>query len=298
MKPAEERDAQRRSFFSRASGVAGVFAAVATGVASMREPQAASPSAARQSAPAADRALWISWYDLLAEGRDAYLAWVHGTYIPALLKRPGFMWAAHYASVERGSMRTLRREGATYGTEVAGVPTGDRYILIFAAEHSNVFGNPVPSALHAELDDADRKLLALRVRERVNVMVEAARIDGPELAGYKDGIAPAPCMQLGSFNCVPEHEEEMLAWYAQSRMPAMEKLPGCIRTRKLASVSGWAKHAILYEYVSLEARNKNYLMLEQANPAAKAWADKMVPYLIHAPGSANLATRIWPPLAA
>ena len=70
--------------------------------------------------------------------------------------------------------------------------------------------------------------------------------------------------------------------------------PACVRTRKLASVAGWAKHSIFYEYSSLEARNKSYLTIEEGNPQAKAWADRMVPKLIHAPGSANLATRIWP----
>ena len=46
-----------------------------------------------------DKALWISWYNLPDDGRDAYLAWLHGTYIPAMLERRGFLWAAHYASV-------------------------------------------------------------------------------------------------------------------------------------------------------------------------------------------------------
>lgn len=34
-----------------------------------------------------DRALWITWYDLPAEGRDAYLKWAHETYIPAPIDR-------------------------------------------------------------------------------------------------------------------------------------------------------------------------------------------------------------------
>ncbi len=290
------REEARRNFFANASRWAGFLAGLSS--AAFSRPSNAEAASPLSPQPPSDRALWISWYDLPVEGKDAYLSWAHAKYIPALLKRPGFLWAAHYASVERGSMRTIRREGATYGKEVAGVPTGDRYIMIFAAEDANVFGNPAPGALHAALPDAERKMLAMRVQERVNVMVEAARVNGPELGGYKDGMALAPCIQLGSFNCVADHEEEMLAWYAQSRMPAMAKLPGAIRTRKLASVCGWAKHAILYEYVSLQARNDNYLKMDQGDPAGKAWGDKMVPFLIHAPGSANLATRIWPSVTA
>lgn len=241
-----------------------------------------------------DRGLWIAWYDLPDDGREAHLFWLHETYIPGLLKRPGFLWAAHYASVKKGTMRTTRREDALHRTTDPSVPTGDRYILLFGAEHAHVFGDPVPSALHAGLPEQSRKMLAMRTGERVNIMVEAARVNGPEAKEYSSGMALAPCIQLGNFNCAYEHEEEMLAWYAQWRMPAMGRLPGCIRTRRLASVSGWAKHAILYEFASLEARNRYFLTHEDRHPEMKAWSEKMVRRLTHAPGSASLACRIWP----
>ena len=109
-------------------------------------------------------------------------------------------------------------------------------------------------------------------------------------------MALAPCIQLGSFNCAYYDEEEMLAWYAQWRMPAMARLPGCIRTRKLASVSGWAKHGILYEFASVAARNKHFIGHESSNPQMQAWTGRVVSNLVHAPGSPCLAHRIWPPL--
>ena len=270
----------RRGFFQKAGGAAAALVA-AGGVR------------AEAAERGVDRALWISWYDLPDEGREAYLSWLHQSYIPALLKRPGFLWAAHYAAVPRGTVRTMRRDGATDPRLDPSVPTGDRYILLFGAEHSNVFGNPAPGALHAALGEQGRKMLAMRMGERVNIMAEAARVEGPEAKGYRS-MTLAPCIQLGNFNCAYQDEEEMLAWYAQSRMPAMVTLPGTVRTRKLASVAGWAKHAILYEFVSLEARNRYYMTLEDGRPEAKAWADRIVPKLIHAPGSASLATRVWP----
>ena len=242
----------------------------------------------------ADRALWITWYDLSDDGRDAYLSWLHGTYLPRLLRRTGFLWAAHYGSVQKEAMSTMRREKSLHNTSDPGVPTGDRYILLIGAEHSNVFGGCVPSAFHAGLPEEERRMLALRGGERVNVMVEAARVEGPAAGEYRGGMALAPCIQLGSFNCAPQHEEDMLAWYAQCRMPAMTRLPGCIRTRKLASVAGWAKHAILYEFESLEARNRHFVRHEDGNAEATAWGDRVVAQLNHAPGSANLACRIWP----
>ena len=273
----------RRRFIGAAGGAAAAIAM-----------SGAVPAAEAQTRPSPDRALWITWYDLPPDGREAFLSWLHGSYVPALLTRPGILWAAHYASVERGSSRTLRRDGAKLHPDAANVPAGNRYILLVGAEHAHVFGGPAPSELHAALPGPDRTMLAMRGGERVNIMVEAARVDGPEEKGYAGGMMLAPCIQLGSFNCPYQDEEDMLAWYARSRMPAMRTLPGCVRTRRLASVAGWAKHAILYEYISLEARNENYLKLEAGRPEMKAWADRVVAKLIHAPGSANLARRIWP----
>jgi hypothetical protein len=114
------------------------------------------------------------------------------------------------------------------------------------------------------------------------------------LKDYRDGMAPAPCIQIGSFNCAYQDEQEMMAWYTQWRMAAMGRLPGSIRTRKLASVAGWAKHAIIYEFASLDMRAQHYPGHEEQYPEMKAWSDKVIGMLTHAPGSANLAQRIWP----
>jgi hypothetical protein len=239
-----------------------------------------------------DQAVWISWYDLPdSEGARAdYLAWAHKCYIPELLKRNGWLWAAHYASTERPSrMHSLSHSGD------AGVPTGDRYILMFAAEHANVFGDPAIPALHAAFPDRDKAMLAMRIGERSNVFAEASRVDGPEARPAEFGKAFAPCIQLGSFNIEWRDEDELLAWYTQWRMPAMREQPGMVRVRKFASVAGWAKHGILYEWTSLELRNRYFPVHEDAHPEMKAWSGRMVPKLIHAPGSSNVACRIWPP---
>ena len=45
-----------------------------------------------------DRGIWMTWYNLPQQGRDEYLQWLHGHYIPNMLKLPGYLWGAHYAS--------------------------------------------------------------------------------------------------------------------------------------------------------------------------------------------------------
>lgn len=240
-----------------------------------------------------DHALWITWYDLPEDGRSDYLLWLHETYIPAILGRPGILYGAHYAEVVRKSfVRPM------HGSDDRSIPSGHQFILMFAAEHAHVFGDPVSGDHNAALPASSRKMLALRIGERSNVMAEAARVAGKALPHYESGMLMAPCIQIGSFNFPWQQEEELLKWFAQWRMPTVAALPGCVRIRKLASVSGWAKHGVIYEYESVAARNRDYPMHEDAYPEMKAWSDKVVEQIIHPPpGTGALATRIWPPVS-
>ncbi len=237
-----------------------------------------------------DRALWITWYDLPDSEIDEYLAWLHLAYIPRLLKRPGFLWAAHYASEEKPvhtDKEKLRRH-----PPADAIPPGHRFILLIGGEEPHVFARPTPRQLHAELPDADRNMLALRTGEAVNIMVEEARVSGPGDTGREAGMALSPCIQLGSFN--HDDDDELLAWYAQWRMPSMTRMPGCVAVRKLVSVSGWAKHAILQEFVSLAARNEHFVDHERKrHPQQAVWSNRVTGMVTHAPGSPNVAQRIW-----
>lgn len=236
-----------------------------------------------------DHALWITWYDLPEAGRDDYLAWLHGSYIPGVLRRPGLLWAAHYQSEERplrNSRPTPRRH-----PEPGAVPGGHRYILLFGAARAHDFAAPMPAAYHAGLPAADRRMLALRAGEAVSIMVEEARIEGPEASRADLGAALSPSIQLGSYR--HDDEEELLAWYAQWRLPSMRDMPGCVRVRKLVAVTGWARHAILHEFTSAEARNAHFVDREMANPAMHAWSERVTGMVTHYPGSPNVARRLW-----
>lgn len=175
------------------------------------------------------------------------------------------------------------------------VPTGDRYVLLFGATGPHVFAGPTPAGLHAKLSAGDRKMLAMRRGERANIMTEEARIIGPAARRPEAEMALSPCIQIGSFNAGAwTDEDELAAWYAQWRLPCMQKMPGCVRVRKLVSVAGWAKHAIVYEFTSVAARNEHFVDHERDNPQMEEWTDQVVRKLVHAPGSPNLARRIWP----
>jgi hypothetical protein len=252
-------------------------------------PNPAAP--ARRPAGPPDRGLWATWYDLPVEGRDAYLHWLHGTYLPALLTRPGYLWAAHYAAREREGGAATQIQHTTD----AKVGTGYHYILLVGATDADVFGNPTPSAINAALPEAGRKMIAMRVGERLNITTETGRCEGRSAA--REGMGAAPCIQIGSFNCPVEYEEEMHAGYVASRMPAHCATASCVRTRKLNSVAGWAKHVILYEYTSLDGFTRDYEAANSKSPLGVG-GHNVVRYLVHAPSGPNSALRLWPPVKA
>ena len=241
-----------------------------------------------------ERALWITWYGLPASGRDAYLAWLHGKFIPRILKKPGVLWAAHYAAqaepLPAGGKARLRH------TDDPAVPTGNGYILIFGGKTPHAFADLVPHKLNPGLAADDRRMLAQRIGERANIVVEEDRAAGPSAKKREGKMALAPCIQLGSFNSGSAHDDEVLDWYANLRLPAMRRLPGCLGIRKYVSVAGWAKHAVLYEFESLAARDKYFPFHDKDDPAMAAWTDTLVRKLLHAPGSPNVAERLWPPV--
>jgi len=285
----ESSNRYRREFLKVAGGVATALVATTDMLAQGTRPGAGAPAAGRPVGPP-DRGLWATWYDLPVEGREAYLSWLHATYLPALLKRPGYVWAAHYA--------TREREGG--GTQIQHttdpkVGTGYHYILLVGAIDADVFGNPTPSAINAALPEAGRKMVAMRVGERVNILTETGRCEGGAAATYEGRMVAAPCIQIGSFNCPVEYEEEMHAGYVASRMPAHCATASCIRVRKLNSVAGWAKHVILYEYTSLDGFNRDYESANSKSPLGVG-GHSIVPYLVHAPSGPNSALRLWPPV--
>src|SRR5579864_4514710 len=287
-----ETSGKRRDFLKIAGGAAVAFAAGKDTFAQNASSKPAPQKERARSAPS-DRGMWITWYDLPMEGRDAYFSWLHGTYLPGLLKRPGYLWAAHYASqdLEGGAENSKRYKHV----DDPRVGKGYHFMLLIAATDASVFGDPVPSVLHAALPEQGKKMLAIRTGERMNLFTEACRREGRALAAYKEGATGAPCIQVGSFDCELEYEEEMHAGYVLQRMPKMCATPSCVRTRKLNSVAGWAKHGIIYEFASKEGFDRDYAPAVANSPLGLN-GYSVVPNLVHAPNGPNSALRIWPPV--
>ena len=242
-----------------------------------------------------DDGIWATWYDLADDTRERFLGWLHGHYLPALQQMPGFAWVAHYRNDGGGEkMRALGADILARPDEDIG--NGSQYVILVGAPSPQTFFSPL--ALEIEKDVRFRDMLALRQGVRGAIFSEEARVNGPAIGQRPQGGTPGPAIQMGSFRVRSiEDEFDLGCWYAQYRLPHMARMPGCIAARKLNCVAGWVKHAILYEFVSLEARMRDFEEPHEALAMdAKEWTGRVVRYTVHTPGSPVIGPRLWPPV--
>jgi len=242
-----------------------------------------------------DQGIWATWYDLADDARAAVLRWTHETYCPWLRAQPGVVWVAHYRYTGGGKQMEQVKATAIGHTDEA-IGSGNQYVLIAGAASPHVFFEPSFDAWAQPPEHA--ALLAARAGARTVVFTEEARVNGPEPREFGPGTVPGPAIQMGSFRMqTPEQEFDLARWYAHYRLPFMARTPGCIATRKLIGVAGWAKHSVLYEFTSLEARLKHFEEPHEALALDRTrWESQVIAGTVHAPGSPFIGERIWPPL--
>lgn len=246
-----------------------------------------------------DRAIWATWYDLPSDGREEYLDWLHGEYLPSLQARPGIAWAAHYASDGGGEGMAQVRSMFPETVPNDDLGTGTQFVMLAGAPEPWTFLAPSIVEEQAALTGTARAMLDRRQGVRPCIFQVFAQVDGPEIAARTKGTTPAPAIQMGSFRATDLATEfDAGAWYAQYRLPAMARMTGCVATRVMVSVAGWAKFSVLYEFTSLEARMDNFEKPHEALALdEKEWSNRVIRRLHHAPGSPTVARRIWPPVA-
>lgn len=241
-----------------------------------------------------DTAIWATWYDLPDDAADHH-GWLHGEYLPALAAQPGILWAAHYQNTGGGEV--MRRAAAEVVTHTQDVPgTGKQFVVLVGASTPHTFFDPYIMAQREKADASVRAQLDRRVGVMECVFTEEHRVDGPEVGERSPGGTPGPAIQFGTFiMSAPEHDFPLGEWYAGFRLPAMARMPGCIAARKLICVAGWAKHAVLYEFTSLEARMEHFETTHESKALEPGnWSNKVVRHTIHAPASPVVGPRLWP----
>ncbi len=242
-----------------------------------------------------DDGIWATWYDLPDAGRDAYFNWLHQSHLPSVLARPGIAWAAHYRITGGGERMQAIHDRLNHAEE-EGLGMGTQFLILVGATSPHVFSDPRIDEWQAGLGGESAQMLARRRGSRTSIFTEEAFVTGPEYHARAAGSTPGPAIQMGSFRTrTLDDEFDLAAWYAQYRLPHMSRIPGCIATRKLVSVAGWAKHAVLYEFLSLEDRQEHFQNHESLALDDREWTNKIITYTLHAPGSPSVAKRIWPP---
>ncbi len=241
-----------------------------------------------------DNGIWATWYDLGDGAHEDYFDWLHGTHLPEIMTRPGVAWAAHYEITGGGARMDLIHDRLNRPDD-ADIGTGSDYLVLIGATSPHVFFDPRIDEWEAGLGDPARAMMACRVGQRTCFFVEEEHVTGLESDARPSGSTPGPAIQMGSFRTATLDDEfDLAAWYAQYRLPAMSRMPGCIATRKLVSLAGWAKHSILYEFTSLEARQEHFQNHESLALDDTVWTNKIISYTVHAPGSPSVGRRIWP----
>ncbi len=246
---------------------------------------------------AMDTGIWATWYDLEEDRKDDFLGWLHGQYLPFVRERPNYLWVAHYQAGAGGdAMRHLRDKIIARPQEDVG--SGTQFLMLVGAESPQTFLDP--SVLEPDLDGGSefRDMLALRRGVRTCLFLEETRVDGPAPRDPTDGLTTAPAIQMGSLRMrTVEEEVDLGRWYRQLRLPEMARTPGCVAARKLLSIAGWAKHAIIYEFASLADRLTYFEETQEARALDPShWTGRIVRATVHAPGSPTIGARTWPPV--
>jgi hypothetical protein len=243
-----------------------------------------------------DRGIWAIWYDLPEEGKKEYINWLHDVHLPKALLRPGYLWAAHVENIWDKARVEFKLKNHRHPVDPS-VPTGNAYLVLYGAVSPHVFLKPSPAQREANRTAEERDMLGRCMGVRSCIFLETDRVDGPDVNTRAPAGAPGPVIQFGSFNISEELDEEtVIDMYARIRFPIMAKMTGSVATRKLVSVYGWARHGILYEFVSFDAVEKRFVGQREQQPYWNIWKKRLVHNLIPSPGSSTLGRRIWPPV--
>jgi len=245
-----------------------------------------------------DNGIWATWYDLGKGDNSDYFGWLNEEYLPSLQARPGYAWAAHYkAGAKEGSgMGDVRKRLGRMDDPSVG--KGTQYLMLAGAVEPTTLAAPNVFSDDIKLSAEAKKMLRRRKGVRTCLFSVFARVDGPEIGRRPPGTTPGPVIQMGSFRTrTLEDEYDVVAWYAQHRLPAIANMPGTIAARVMLCAAGWAKFSVMYEFTSVEARQRNFEERhETLSKKDVPWTHRVHEYTVHAPGSPTVGTRLWPPV--
>ncbi len=238
--------------------------------------------------------LRADWFDLSDDERDTHFEWLHGEFLPSLTATQGVAWVGHYDIVAHPDRPYIEGAPTKKETTDPDIATGWQNVVLTAGLSTDTFLGP-DNGVDA-LYTANAAGLAAWRNHRACVSVEEKVVNGPEERVMPYGAGPPSAMQIGSFNADTTAHNEMLArWYRAERFPRIAVSQGIIRGRKLLSVTGWAKHGVLWEGVELGADDYSFESRFIDADRGEEWpGPHVLDYVTHAPGSPHAGRRVWP----
>jgi hypothetical protein len=238
--------------------------------------------------------LRAEWFDINNKDKDKLCSWLHGVFFPDLQFQNGVNWVAHYDIVPHPETRYIKGAPARKEVKDLSVPPGQENLVLTSANTPSIFFGP-NNALEA-MEKEHPVHLSMRTNYRSAVFIEEEMINGPELHKQPIGTGGAPAMQFGSYNVDGIRDDiELAKWYRGERFPRLPVTRGMIRGRKFLSISGWAKHGVLWEFAEMDEAEYSFEHRFMEADRGENWHGRHVlEYVTHAPGSPHAGRRIWP----
>lgn len=234
------------------------------------------------------------WFDISCEDKDKLWSWLHNFFFPNLQCQNGVNWVAHYDIVPHPKKPYIK--GAPLKKEVNNpeIPSGWENLVLTSVNMPSVFFGPNCSL--RKLEKQNQHYLSMRTNYRSAVFIEEEMINGPEQHKQPLGMGGAPAMQFGSYNVDEiQDEDELAKWYRAERFPRLPVTRGMIRGRKFLSISGWAKHGVLWEFSEMDKNEYSFEHRFIEADRGENWHGRHVlEYVTHAPGSPHAGIRVWP----
>jgi len=238
--------------------------------------------------------LRAEWFDINSEVKNKLCNWLHGIFFPDLHSQTGVNWVAHYDIVPHPQTHYIKGAPAKKEVKDISIPPGQENVVLTSATTSSIFFGP-ENALEA-MEKKHQFYLSMRANYRSAVFIEEEMINGPELHIQPLGMGGAPAMQFGSYNVDKFQDDiELAKWYRAERFLRLPFTRGMIRGRKFLSISGWAKHGVLWEFSGMDEGEYSFEHRFIEADKGENWHGRHVlEYVTHAPGSPHAGRRIWP----
>ena len=238
--------------------------------------------------------LRAEWFDINNNDKDKLCSWLHGVFFPDFQSQNGVNWVAHYDIVPHPETRYIKGAPAKKEVKDLSVPPGQENLVLTSVNTPSIFFGH-NNALEA-MEKEQRLYLSMRTNYRSAVFIEEEIINGPELHKQPLGTGGAPAMQFGSYNVDGIRDDiELAKRYRGERFPRLPVTRGMIRGRKFLSISGWAKHGVLWEFAEMDEEEYSFEHRFIEADRGENWHGRHVlEYVTHAPGSPHAGRRIWP----